>query len=500
MAHPAEIQFFMHFSPTFAKSLSTPTWLWGLASWLRTYPWTILAISILIAHAFPVLLKQHSEWQEVYVRAAEKLLHRGDVYRLEDGYSYPPFMALLAIPFMALPPTLSRTVWFAINIVCIVCMWRLAWRLTAGGRLEDDRASGVSHDPGTGAFTRPAGQEHLVCFLGVACSVRYGLNGIAHQQTDIVIAGLLLFGCWCLTRNRSLSAGSCFGLAAAMKCTALLWCLYLLWKRQWKAAAWLVVVAVGVNLLPNLVRAPDRGGLWLGEWLTRYVHPLTAKDHYPGDWGSWIIYNQSISGAGNRWLTTQWSWRGSEFEVIRDPDAPTPTVVKVIVYGIETALFAGVVLILIRHRSPEEGQGSNQECPAAILEYSLVLLLMVLLSPMSSKPHFSALILPGFALARLVVYRADVISRCLLGLAIVLSSLSLPLWGGRLDLIALWFGSEMWTAILLLLGCVFALLACTFNPSSARLCSNFGSNLAHSRLSRLRSERVIISRRTFCNN
>jgi hypothetical protein len=336
-------------------------------------------------------------------------------------------------------------------------MWRLAWRLTGGGRLEGDMASGVSHDSGTGAFVRPARQEHLICFLGLACSVRYALNGIAHQQTDILISALILFGCWCLSRNRVLSAAGCFGLAAAMKCTALLWCPYLLWKEKWKAAAWLSVVAVGVNLLPNLVHTPERGGLWLSEWLRRYVHPLVARDHYPGDWGSWIVYNQSFSGAGNRWLTTEWNWHGSRFAVTRKLDAPSPIVVKVIVYGMELVLLAGVAIILIRRRSMTQGQGSREEFPAAILEYSLVLLLMVLLSPMSSKPHFSTLILPGFALARLAVYQGDMTLRCLLGFAVVAATLSLPLWGGCFDLIALWFGSDTWSALLLLLGTIYIL-------------------------------------------
>jgi hypothetical protein len=447
----------MHFSASFSKSLSIPSWLWKFSSWARVHPWTILGIVILSMHAVPVLLKRHSEWQEVYVRATEKLLNGGDVYRLEDGCSYPPFMALLAIPFTVLPPTLSRTVCFAINIVCIVCMWRLAWRMTGGGHLEGRMVSGVSHDSGTGAFTRPARNEHLICFLGLACSARYGLNGIAHQQTDIVIGVLLLLGCWCLTRDRSLSAASCLGLAAAMKCTALLWCPYLLWKRQWKAACWLVVIAVGVNLFPNLVRTPEQGGLWLGEWLTRYVRPLAAGDHYPGDWGSWIIYNQSLSGAGNRWLTTQWSWQGSNFEVTRSPEAPSPRTVKVIVYGIELAVLACVAGVLIRRRSSSKEQRKTRECPTAILEHCLVLLLMVLLSPMSSKPHFSTLILPGFTLARLAVYHGDVALRCLLGLAVLLSALSLPLWGGRFAFIALWFGSDTWNALLLLLGSAYIL-------------------------------------------
>jgi hypothetical protein len=343
-------------------------------------------------------------------------------------------------------------------------MWRLAWRLTGGGQLEGQPASAVSNDPGTGAFTHPARlKEHLVCLMGVACSARYALNGIAHQQTDIVIGVLLLLGCWCLSRNRDWSAAGCFGLAAAMKCTALLWCPYLLWKRKWRAAAWLVLVAAGVNLLPNLVHTPEGGGLWLGEWLTRYVRPLTAGDHYPGDWGSWIIYNQSLSGAANRWLTTEWRWHGSEFEVVPKPDAPEAATVKAIVYGAEAALLATVGILLLRRR--KIGGEEAQSRPAEILEYSLVLLLMVLLSPMSSKPHFATLILPGFALARLAVYRADKALQLLLGLAVVFAMLSLPLWGGHFSFVALWFGSDTWNALFLLLGAMCVLTENKSQPS-----------------------------------
>src|SRR5216683_1386953 len=202
--------------PTLSPSLPVPAWRWRMFSWAKVRPWTLLAIVILLIHAVPFLLKHHSEWDEVYLRAADRLLNGGDIYRFEDGYSYPPFMAWLAIPFTALPTIVSRIIWFSINVGCLIGMWRIAWRLTGGGVLEGIQGTNL--------------KEHLVCFVGIACSARYALNGIAHHQTDLVIGLLLIFGCWMFSRNRNLSAATCFGLAAAMKCTALLWVPYLLWR------------------------------------------------------------------------------------------------------------------------------------------------------------------------------------------------------------------------------------------------------------------------------
>src|SRR5262249_608496 len=66
------------------------------------------------------------------------------------------------------------------------------------------------------------------------------------------------------------------------------------------AAAWLIAVAVGVNLLPDLTSSPPQGGHWISGWLSRYLLPIGDAGHRPGDWGSEIKYNQALCGAINR--------------------------------------------------------------------------------------------------------------------------------------------------------------------------------------------------------
>ncbi len=404
---------------------------------LTAYPFTVLALLFPIGMAVPFLLRHDSEWEDVYVRAANHLRAGETIYRPDEGYVYPPFMAVLALPFARLPQPAERLAWYLVNAACVLLLCRWAWQLASGGRLEG-RAP-------------VAWGERLACALGLACGFRYVLDGLAHQQTDVVLGALLLGGCCALRRARAGLAATCFGVAAGAKCTPLLWCGYLLWRRQWRAATWLLIAAVGVNVLPDLIHRPPGGGLWLAEWFRRYLLPLTKADYVPGIWYSEIVYNQSLSGAVNRWFTTAWTWTASGFTVVNRPDIPSPIALKALLYGIELLLLAGALWAFRRGRA---------KMPPAdeALEYSVVLLLMLLCSPMSSKPHFCTVLLPAFCLGRLAMARRDWLLGVALVGAIVLGSVVMKgLLGGDAAALALWFGNVMGSALFLLAGCGYAL-------------------------------------------
>lgn len=415
-----------------------------LALWnaLGAHPFTVLAALFLIGMAFPFLLRHDSEWEDVYVRAANHLRTGETIYRPDEGYVYPPFMAVLALPFALLPQAVERLAWYLVNAGCTLLLCRWAWQLAGGGRLGGGRLEGRGS-----VFWG----ERLACLLGLACGFRYVIDGLAHQQTDVVLGALVLGGCLALRQSRAIWAATCFGIAAGAKCTPLLWCGYLLWRRQWRAAGWLLVVAAGVNLLPDLIHGPPGGGLWLAEWFRRYLLPLTGADYVPGIWYSEIVYNQSLSGAINRWFTTHWTWTAAGFSVINRSNIPSPAVLKALLYGIEITLLAGALLAFRRGRAKMPPAGEA-------LEYGIVLLLMLLCSPMSSKPHFCTILLPAFCLGRRAIGQRDWLLGVALGGAIIMGSLATKgLCGGEAAALALWYGNVMWSALFLLAGCGYAL-------------------------------------------
>ena len=421
-----------------APSLS---WRTRFGQWIKTHPYTVAAAVLLVVLSVGFSRRQQSEWEQVYVRAAAHLWKGEDMYRREEGYLYPPFMAWTALPFLALPSPLPRFAWLSVNVVCLFALLRWSWHLAGGGCLQGPGLANVG--------------EHLAVLLGCLCGVFFIQNCLAHQQTDVVIAAALAGGCLLLVRGRPILAATSLGLAAACKCTALLWVPYLLWRGRPLAAAWLLIVALGLNLLPDLVRPAPDGNLWLQTYISRFLEPLTAANHYVGTWGSDPAYNQSLAGMGQRWCTTSWTWGDSDCTI--DPRSPLlrPQWLRSAVYGSEIILLLAVLWTC--GRPFQQGNDRAGERGPA-LECGIVLLLMLLLSPMSSKAHFGTLVVPGCCLARAAVAsRSRLLWGVLLG-AVVLALLSNkdPL-GERLYTLSLWYGVVTWETLLLLVGCLLAM-------------------------------------------
>jgi hypothetical protein len=268
-----------------------------------------------------------------------------------------------------------------------------------------------------------------------------------------------------LRQERALLAATCFGLAAAVKCTPLLWAPYLIWRRRPVAAAWLVAVALGVNLLPDLLHPSASGHLWLTEYVNRYLLPMSHTDHYVGTWASAIVYNQSLAGAGHRWLITTWEWTAADCVVFRRSDPLAAQALNGIVLGIEAVLIL-LTLTICRRPFQRLALDDNRLVRRTALEYSVVFLLMLLFSPMSSKAHFGLLILPGFCLGRAAfsTHRRWLWPILVAAVLLALASNKDPL-GERLYTLTLWLGCVTWETLLLLAGC-FGLLALDDKPVS----------------------------------
>jgi hypothetical protein len=375
----------------------------------------LFGFAVLLAlMAVPLCLRRPADWNTVYVPAAARLLAGESIY--QDGFVYPPVNALLAVPVLKLSPVAGTFVWYAASALGLLVLIRGAWML-----------SGSKTDQG------PPRHDWLILIAGCTCGMPFAFDCLSNRQTDLGVAGLTLAGCLALWAGRDVRAGAWFGLAAGLKCTPLLWAPYLLVRRRFRAAAVIAAVAVGVNLLPDLL-FPNAGASRLSQWRDAFITPMT---------------NHSLAGVCYRWLTLDRVVVDGRATDRVSPKRVSPSTLKLAVYGADAALVLAAVVVALRR--PGRGERSD------VLEYCLVLLLMLLLSPQSSKPHFCTLMLPGFCLARTALVRRDVAGGLIVAAAVGCALLSnKDLWGVRIYETALWYSTVFAAAGLLFVDCLRA--------------------------------------------
>jgi hypothetical protein len=435
---------------------------------VATHPYSLATIAVLVGLGIQAVAKSGSGWNQVYVMPAALLLQGRDFYREIPAFTYPPFSAWIFTPFVFLRPWAARAVWYLVCATALVYLCMKAWRLAGGSKLES---------PGRSTPTRR--REQIAFLLGQAIAFKFVINVLSHLQTDLVIAALLMAGCAAIGAAHYFRAATWIGCAAAFKATPLLFAAYLLWRRQWLAAVWLLCVAVGANLLPDTIHRPPDGGVWSVHWYQRYLRPMGSATYLPGDWHNQLNNNQSIAGAVRRWLGTSWRSAPKAFVVFDRPGAPTKNIIRMVYYVCCMSVLLPVLLVEWRRRRAREPAAvplpkdeldlyDASAIPAASqIECGIVLLLMLLLSPNSSPAHFCVMLLPAFCIARLAVYTRGWGLRALLALAILFSILSIHV---RIpstlaaEQILLWLGTISASAFFLLLACIAALLRPMYLP------------------------------------
>jgi hypothetical protein len=230
---------------------------------------------------------------------------------------------------------------------------------------------------------------------GLFLAFRYLTSPFGNRQTDMFVAAAVLGGCWLLAQRRDLHGALWLGFAAAIKCTPLLFAPYLLWRGRWLAASILMAAALVLNIVPDLIWPQTTGSSYFTQWREISLGPVRS-----GPVGSWFadsLRNQSISGVVGRHARFGLFPAPARIAMADAANATTqPAATKVIVYGL-SLLLLGITLWRFGWRNPDTAQSAAQ--------FSAVICLMLLLSPMTSKSHLCVLVLPSFVIARAVIER-----------------------------------------------------------------------------------------------
>lgn len=254
-------------------------------------------------------------------------------------------------------------------------------------------------------------------------------------QPSLILLALMLGGFLCLQRNRQLAAGALIASAAAIKAFPVLALFYLLYRRYWVAAISLVLVLLALLLLLPL---PFRGigqtvqdfQSWRGGML-RYEEKGIAQRQARGY--SWK--NQSIFGLANRMLRR-----------VSAEEAPPPyyanlaaldfRAVNIFIFAV--AALAGISFLAVMPRHPTAHSDA--------FEFSALLILILLFTPLAFGYLFIWLLLPLAVLLQRVLTRGD--RTACAGIAASLALLAITALAPRLAQI---YGSVFFAALALYL-------------------------------------------------
>jgi Glycosyltransferase family 87 len=345
-----------------------------------------LAVALAAAAYYPRFIKLPAG-METFPRAAACLWQGQMLQVCDPGFTYPPFFAFLMLPFAPMPMWLRDLVWYAVTLAATIGAFKISEVITGK------------------ALATPLKRAELswLRFFTLLLSAKLILAVFENQAYDALVVVAVLVGLAGLSGERPVIAGAGLALAAALKATPLIFLPYLLWKRYFAAAAAFVVVYATASLLPDILFTPAGAAGYFATWLREVAGPSLGLDPTGAPFAFWHsanVLNHSLHGAVA--LNIDEGGQRDLFETV---------------LAAADGCFIAVVGALVA-RSPQRPE-------SIAIDGSLLLIAMLMLSPMTSRSHYAALLLPYMTLVALNLRDAHTanLGRAVLGISFILVTL-----------------------------------------------------------------------------
>ena len=350
---------------TLNRRLNSPT---GFRALLSIFIVTAIAFSAVpLLHYFRGRsIMDYKLWYDT----GKHVLAGDEIFFLRSGkydFMYPPSCAL----FLATASLLGQ----AGLILLLVAINSAAWFSSA--RLAAVLANGHRFVNNVWLFLIPS----LLVIVYIWSSYHLG-------QPSLVLLALMLGAFVALRAKREVSAGALIALAAAIKAFPVIAIIYLIYRRYWKAALSVVVTLTFLLLiLPAPLRGFERAWRDLEKWssgMLKYDAATVAQRPMR----SYTWKNQSLVSVTNRLL------RHVDADAASAPHTPIYVNLADLKFRTVNAIIISVALalgILFITVMPQRGMRTAE---SDAIEFALLLLIMLMITPLSFGYFFSWLMLP----------------------------------------------------------------------------------------------------------
>lgn len=345
---------------------------------LLTRRYVFLASSVIALVAYYFRFSLHpGGGTDLYPRAAECMVKGLAMSTCVPDFTYPPVFAFMVIPLIYLPMWARHVTWYLLLLGLTYASFRLAESLILG------------------AFQYSLTGKRLVLFRVVSfgLSINFVLAGFEYQAYDVMVLFFVLVGLAGLAQNRWTWMGLGFGLAAAIKATPLLFLPYLLLKRGWKPFALCFGSYIGFSVLPDVFLSIDGGqGTYYGNWIRQVALQPFVGEQAAGMPMQRPLYDKFWMGDNPNNLSLRQLILHLSLQI------GIPEYFSRLLYGLYGLCCLYGLLVF---------RWTGQSRTAPVLDGSLLLIGMLLLSPMSSRTHFVALMLPFMVVTAYMLMEAE---------------------------------------------------------------------------------------------
>lgn len=302
----------------------------------------------------------HSWDLECYIRASKRILNNEPLYIKEDiPYVYPPFLAFAFIPFSYLNVTFLKGLWFLINTILIYYAVVLMEKTT----------------------DKNYNKSFFLYFLSLFWTLRFIMDNYSLGQINILITFLIVLTLYFFINGKDIYAGLILGIAISIKLTPFLILFYFLCKREFRIILFTFMSLIFFLTIPSILIGLKKNLFYIFQ----YYNVMT-------NFTDTTINNQSLYITIKRLLSPIPPWNNlyvnianlNEFQI---------KLITITIFGI-ILLF---LCYLFRFRLLNRKENIN------FYEYSLIILCMLLLSPLSRKAHFISILIPQFYIFHYII-------------------------------------------------------------------------------------------------
>jgi Glycosyltransferase family 87 len=277
-------------------------------------------------------------------------------------------------------------------------------------------------------------KDHWSYFIAPLLTIILFAINIHLGQSNILMMLAVIMAAYYLMKGENMRAGLALGFAMAYKVTPMIFVLYLLLKRKFKAAAFsLVFFALFTVVAPMLFYAPARSISFVESWSKMVLEPFAKGEKVKSTNVNYYHSNQSLDAFLNRHFTPYGQENYGGLHNWLNPDFLTEAQVGTVSKVIKFILVALLGFLAIKNRSV-----SNRAYP---FEISLFLMAILFISPVSWVNHY-ILILPAYILAinEIVILDKSHPGRKLLLWSVVIGTVIMHLgWGNYLQSLSTYF-------------------------------------------------------------